>query len=153
VRGGPLLRAVQAGGTLRLGHSDPWEFLIGLEGRASNNHGRGAEPHGASSVYCGTTAIAAHSMASLTSSAVPVRRPVEFTGVSLTTRFAAGAGIGMSQRETQLCPMPRVVIHSSALFPRRCWHLWRVTADLSRPQRVLTTARFCRGKPTLTTST
>jgi len=44
VRGGPLLRAGQAGGTLRLGHSDRWEFLIGLEGRASNRDGRGAEP-------------------------------------------------------------------------------------------------------------
>ena len=44
MRGGPLLRAGQAGGTLRLGHSDRWEFLIGLEGRASNRDGRGAEP-------------------------------------------------------------------------------------------------------------
>ena len=44
MRGGPLLRAGQAGGTLRLEHSDPWEFLIGLEGRASNEDGRGAEP-------------------------------------------------------------------------------------------------------------
>jgi hypothetical protein len=32
----------------------------GEEGRASNNDGRGAEPHGASSVYCGNTAIATH---------------------------------------------------------------------------------------------